>query len=114
MLYRFAFETILKEMSDSVCFFIEVISITGINPLHHVCQAFRGFSDQQMDMIIHETIGINKKTRLFLFNKQCIKKPLFVLIIQKQVLSFISPQHNMIGSSFAKYALMSRHNFPLL
>ena len=89
----------LKNMPDPAITAVIILTVAGQDPLHCAAKSFILAFDQQVQVVRHQTIGIEVETRpLLLFGKQR-EKPLMVVAGMKNVPPVIATGDHMIKST---------------
>ena len=96
-------------MSDLAVAAVEVLRVGLLEPLHKFGQGSGAGLKQQMDVVRHQTIGINSHVELRPVFLQPIKVGFVVIIGAKSFSSLVATHDNVIEQSGRKHSWTAGH-----
>jgi hypothetical protein len=106
--------TALQHMTDFSVFTIVVLTVTGQHPMHDAPDCVRLPLKQQVHMIGHEAVGVEKEWQSLLLSlEQCKELPIVGQVVEDS-LSIIAARDYVIEATFHFKARGSRHSARIL
>jgi len=103
------FVSSLEEMTCRAVFSIEVHGIALLKPLHHLGKRRFTLFNQQMNMVRHQNISVERTEAAPLIGDQAVQVLLVVFLSAKNLLALVPPCNDMIKSSLIFYTRLPGH-----
>lgn len=104
----------LQHVTDFSVFTIVVLTVTGQHPMHDAPDGVRLPLNQQMHVIGHEAVGVEKEWQSLLLSFQERKELLIISLIVEDSLPIITARDDVIEATFQLKAWESRHSARIL
>jgi hypothetical protein len=101
----------LQHMADPTIFAVVILSVARQNAVHDPANIVGHSLDQQMNMIRHQTIGVEKEWQLAFLRRQERNKFVMILGGVENILAIDATRDQMIKAALNLKPLLSRHNF---
>ena len=104
----------LQDMTDLLMFTIVVLTVSGQHPMHDAPDCVRLALNQQVHVIGHQTVGVEKEGQLLLLILEQRQKLLIIGRVVEDSLSIIAARDYVIEATFQLQAWESRHRARIL
>ena len=96
-------------MADFVVSQVKVLAVGLLQPLHELAQRVGGTFQEQMDMVGHQTVGVNGVAITPPVAGQTLEVGLVILITEKSLSPLIAPDNDVIEKPGGKHSGPSGH-----